>query len=189
MLNPIQQRIADGMSPLAAVFTDHTCGEACWEAREPECRCACAGRNHGCMRVEGSVQPERTAKIDGLRYVLKATCVTGTRTADRFEDSAKRAHDALYDEAMRLNLLYGGRVYKGKPDWRSWDTNVKGAPARIRNASKSQFTNWPELASYRETIATIRAAGGFCPNDIFEAWPQLLWVREDIAQKEETIAA
>src|SRR5689334_12320533 len=76
-LNPIEERIASGMNPLIAFLTEATCGDACWSAREDICRCSCGGKNHGCMRDESGQRPERTAKIDGVRYVLKAADVQG----------------------------------------------------------------------------------------------------------------
>ncbi len=71
-LNPIQQRIADGMKPIAAYLTEHTCGEACWEAREDICRCACGGRNHGCMRSADGVQPARKGRGDLAMDIAEA---------------------------------------------------------------------------------------------------------------------
>jgi len=173
-LNPIQRRIASGMGIFAAVFTDHTCGEACWEAREDTCRCCCGGENHGCMRSPDGIRPTRTAKIDGLRYVLKATAVSGHRSSDHV---LLVARSAVYDEAQRLNEAHGGQTH-----WRSWDTNVKRAPARIRNAGKDQLARWPELASYRASIEQIKAAGRYCVGELMDASPILLWVREDLSE-------
>lgn len=175
-LNPIQQRIADGMSPLVAVFTEATCGEACWEAREDLCRCSCFGRNHGVMRTADGTRPQRTAKIAGLRYVLKATA-PDCRVTVETDQSKIAAHDGLYDEHKRLHLKY-------HPDrhYRVWDMNCRGAVARIKNASKSQL-NWQELTSYREIIEAIKARR-HAPIEWMREWPQLLWVREDIVAKE-----
>lgn len=174
-LNPIQQKIAEGMNPLVAFFSEHTCGEACWEAREDVCRCSCFGKNHGCMRDASGARPERTAKIDGMRYVLKATCVAGAPEY-RSDPATSAARSDVYAECKRLNDAFGGRRFA------SWDTNVRHAPARIRNASKDQLARWPELASYRENIFAIKDSGHYCMNDIIEAWPQLLWVREDLSE-------
>ena len=41
-----------------SMITGHTCGDACWHARDIECRCSCGGRNHGIM-ARGGDQPER----------------------------------------------------------------------------------------------------------------------------------
>jgi len=60
------------LSGIAAFPSEATCGEACWEAREDICRCSCGGRNHGCLRSADGVRPERSAKLNGHRYVLKA---------------------------------------------------------------------------------------------------------------------
>jgi hypothetical protein len=53
---------------LAAIYTETTCGEACWFAREDTCRCSCNGRNHGCLKVEGAERPPRTRRVQGVRY-------------------------------------------------------------------------------------------------------------------------
>jgi len=110
------------------------------------------------MRSPDGVRPQRTARIDGVRYVLKATAP---------DDSDNPARAEIYKTAKELN----------GPNYRSWDTNVKGAPARIRNATKDQLARWPELASYRESIEKIKQ-GRYCQMDIYEAWPTLLWVME-----------
>ncbi len=131
-LNPIPKRIAEGMSPLAAFLTDATCGEACWHAREEVCRCSCGGKNHGCLKTTNGEKPERTSKINGHRYILKAV---GER---------------LWEEAVAINRSVG--PYKiGKFGYEYyWRETDIGAPARLKPASKEQLAKWEELATFKD---------------------------------------
>lgn len=161
-MNPIEAKIAAGMHPLMAFLSEATCGEACWEAREDVCRCSCGGKNHGCLRSTDGVRPVRNAKIDGFRYELKAV---GT---------------GLYNEAEAINRANGYRSIEKISDtltyhyW--WHETDKGAPARLKNATKDQLARWPELAAYREKIAQLQAANE-CYAVYIKEWPELLWVR------------
>ena len=49
-----------------------TCAEACWNAREDVCRCACNGANHGCLLVNGAPAPGRTKRTADTRWRLHA---------------------------------------------------------------------------------------------------------------------
>lgn len=161
LMNPIQRKIASGVSPIIAFLSEATCGEACWEAREDICRCSCGGKNHGCMRTADGIRPVRTAKIDGMRYELKAV------------------GENLYSEAETINRANGPRsVQKITADltytyW--WDSTDRGAPARVKPATKAQLAAWPELAQWREEHAILNAEGRHAP--IEYKWPYLLWVR------------
>lgn len=143
-LNPIQQRIKEGMSPIQAFLTDATCGEGCWEAREEVCRCSCGGKNHGCMKIEGT-RPDRTAKIDGFFYKLIFSSIgmpwkeyeEKMKTVPNFPCDCGKEHKA----GLRT-------VEKGM--WHYyWKETDKGAPYRIKPASKQQLEKWPELESYK----------------------------------------
>jgi len=161
-MNPIEQRVAAGMSAIAAFLTEATCGEACWQAVEEVCRCSCGGKNHGCMRTADGVRPQRTAKIDGYRYTLQAV---GTD---------------LYDAAVAINKAAGFKAIDKISDTLtyhySWSETDKGAPARLKSASQKQIDTWPELASAREAIAAVKAST-HCYNDVINVWPSLLWVK------------
>src|SRR5580692_7655269 len=52
------------------IFSEQTCGEACWSAREDECRCSCGGKNHGILRTATGTRPARESKIAGVRHTL-----------------------------------------------------------------------------------------------------------------------
>lgn len=163
-LNPIQRKIAQGMSPLIAFLSEATCGEACWEAREDVCRCSCGGKNHGCLRSPDGVRPVRNAKIDGYRYELKAV-----------------GHDGLYDEAKAINKAAGYKAVDRVTDTLiyhyNWSETDKGAPARLRKATKEQVAKWPELKAYREQIDSIKSHDRWAWIDVERAWPDLLWVK------------
>lgn len=154
-MNPVEQRIAEGMSPIAAFLTEATCGEACWEAREDICRCSCGGKNHGCLRSKDGVRPVRNAKIDGFRYELKA--VDGD----------------VYGEAKAINDQVERKI--GGYTYHPTETEA-GAPARVKRASKDQLAKWPELAAARARIAEIDARR-HCFIEIDRVWPYLLWVK------------
>lgn len=156
---PIERNISAGMSPIIAFLSEATCGEACWEAREDVCRCSCGGKNHGCMRTADGTRPTRTAKIDGLRYELKAV-----------------GRD-LYKEATAINRAAPERKsYDGRYSY-SWNENEKGAPARLKRATKDQVAKWLELSAAREEIDRIKSDPQHCYMDIDKVWPYLLWVK------------
>jgi hypothetical protein len=159
-LNPIEKKIAAGMSPLVAFLTNATCGEACWQAREDVCRCSCGGRNHGCMRTADGARPTRNSKIDGIRYELKAI-------------------GDVYAEAEAINKAAGDKHVK-IGNWEAdypWQTTETGAPARVKKATKDQVAKWPELSSARQAIEAIKSTGRYCWHDIDKVWPDLLWVK------------
>jgi len=126
------------MTGIQAILTPTTCGEACWKAEELVCRCSCGGKNHGCLKTEDGIRPTRTAKIDGIRYELKAV-----------------NSQEVYDEAERINKESGPResiayTQGGKPTDYPWAYTDPGAPARVKHATTSQLAGWPELAAWRE---------------------------------------
>jgi len=153
-MDPIEQRITDG---LIAIFTDATCGDACWHAVEDVCRCSCGGKNHGCLRTAEGVRPTRTSKIDGHRYELKAV-------GPKVWVEGRKINNA----APRRSISTCGYTYR-------WEYTDKGAPARVKPASKDQLAKWPELAGAREAIANLPER--HCYIDKMKLWPSLLWVK------------
>lgn len=148
---------------ISAFISESTCGEACWCAREDACHCSCGGKNHGVLREGNGDSPARTAKIDGVRYELKAVGPN------------------LYCEAEAINGAAGDcAVHKlGTQTYRyPWTETDKGAPARIKRARKDQLAKWPELKAYRERIEALQQAGE-CQAVWDEHWPQLLWGKTD----------
>jgi hypothetical protein len=158
-LNPIQKKTNAGMNSIVAFLSEATCGAACWEAREDVCHCSCGGKNHGCMRGADGTQPQRTAKIDGFRYVLAAV-------------------DASYGDAARINDSFGKCRRIGSFAY-GWSETDKGAPARLKLASDTQMASWPELKSYREAREEVQRRVSWCWAEVPNK-PHLLWVREDV---------
>jgi len=117
------------------------------------------------MRTADGVQPVRSAKIDGVRYVLRAV-----------------GEYHMRGEAKEINRAGGPRKAEGTYTY-WWDDTDRGAPARVKSATKQQLANWPELTAYHEhneRIRTEQAAGiPHCFRDLQQ--PYLLWVREDVA--------
>ena len=125
----------------AAILTNATCGEACWQAREDICRCACGGKNHGCLRSADGVRPTRTSKIYKHVYELEAV--------GWYRD--------LYDLARarnRANGPYRVETIPADPEpivyTYFYHETDNGAPARLKPATKDQIARWPELAAYRD---------------------------------------
>lgn len=150
--NPIQKRLAAGMSPLAAFLTEATCGEACWEAREDVCRCCCGGKNHGCMRSENGVRPIRNCKIDGVRRELKAV------GGDAFETAR------AINEASGEPFIFAST---------STDKMFRFLPAKLKTATDSQVEKWPELAAWRDDEHWTDEHG----NRKYLNKPYLLWIK------------
>lgn len=165
-LNPIARNIAAGMTPLVAFLTEATCGEACWEAREDVCRCSCGGKNHGCMRTADGVRPTRNAKLDGSRYELKAV---GSNLYAEAE-ATNKANGPYRSEDIRQD----GKVIYTYHYW--WHETDRGAPARLKPATKDQLARWPELAAARAELQALKDAGN-CAAVYMRAWPYLLWVK------------
>jgi hypothetical protein len=133
------------MSLAAAILTNTTCGEACWQAREDICRCSCGGKNHGCLRSADGVRPTRTAKLSGKVYELEAV----------------GEHGELYDLAKARNEAngpYRTDTIPASPEpivYRYfYHETDNGAPARLKPATKDQIARWPELAAYRDLPPT-----------------------------------
>src|SRR4051812_21952548 len=125
------------LSNIISIFSDITCGEACWHAREPICRCSCGGKNHGCLTVAGGgEQPLRTCRIGGVRYELH---------------SVGFMRD-LYEPAWLINSSEGWRSIDGRAHayHYSWKETDDGSPARLKTASKAALKSWPELRGFAD---------------------------------------
>jgi hypothetical protein len=111
---------------VVAILTGHTCGEACWHARDEVCRCSCGGQNHGILnRADGS-RPERTSKKDGQVFVL-AGVAPSWREAETMRREVEASHFPGLD-----HCAYGSF------------RDAATLPVISRKASSSQL-NWPEV--------------------------------------------
>ena len=164
-LNPFEIDAAlkqHGGLAMIAILTTQTCGEPCWHAREEICRCSCGGRNHGCLRSGTGQAPERTSKIDGYVYRLKAI----GRYTDIVADAVELNRLAGWKSVDKPSLVIDGMSKSWTPEeitaarllgremWWSqykytWATTDHGAPARLKTASKSQ-RNWKELSGWKD---------------------------------------
>lgn len=153
----------DNTGLLLSVLTGATCGFACWEAREDVCRCSCGGKNHGVLRHAGAVQPQRTAKIDGIPYRLEA--VGARAEVGAVADGVNRAFGyRSIERPIRYEGLDGVRWIQYRYTWKDTDS---GAPARLKYATADQIKRWPELSAWR----------GLDRFELYQAAPSLVWVR------------
>lgn len=120
-------------------FTNHTCGPACWEAKDDVCRCECGGKNHGCLRSPDGVRPIRRSKIDGLMYELDAV------------GQHKICADKLLKELPPRKVM---KVNDQLTYTYHWGETDPGSPYRVKCATKIQIAKWPELAAYRDLSQT-----------------------------------
>ena len=112
---------------MLAILTSHTCGDACWHAREDVCRCSCGGVNHGILNAGGS-RPERTSRKDGKLYVLAGV-------APSYNSAEIMVNQLITDNFPGLDIYAYG-------DYRDELTT----PILIRKASESQL-RWEEVAA------------------------------------------
>lgn len=148
---PPRHQILIGDTKMSITLTGSTCGEACWHAKENVCHCSCGGVNHGCLLSPDGARPVRTAKIDGVRYELKAI-------------------GNVEQEAMALNAAAGITYHYAHTARQHYGYSPV---ALIRPASKSQLDKWPELKAERERISTLPAY------DWRGRTVYLLWVRSE----------
>lgn len=169
-LNPFQKLQEQGVSGLVAFLTLQTCGEACWTAREDICRCSCGGKNHGCLRTADGVQPQRMAKIDGIRYKLVGVSDQGELHKQACEINRQAGYSSVQPATKCTD--HEGKVWYNQYHY-TWRTTDKGAPARLKNATKQQIAAWAELTAYR----------GKSEFELYRNPIQLLWVREEMPPK------
>lgn len=108
-------------------LTGHTCGDACWHARELVCRCSCGGVNHGILN-NGGDRPQRTCQLDGNLYELAGIVSTWSEC----DVSRKEIQDERFP----------GLDWTGYGDYRE----EKMQPVVDRKISDTQ-ARWPEVAA------------------------------------------
>lgn len=139
------------------IFTEQTCGEACWCAKEDICRCSCGGKNHGVLRTADGIRPVRTAKIDGYRYELLA--VGERKELIPVVSKLMRELPPYRDDVVKDT---SGKEYHYTSHWRDTD---KGSPYRFKYATQVQIANWAELNQFK----------GMDRCEIYCKAPSLLW--------------
>ena len=131
--------------------TDATCSDACWYAREDDCRCICSGKNHGILRDKNGKRPDRTRRVGSRRYRLIAVC-----------KSHGDAHEFIAAWREERDIPWGVTARTSITDAYS------GSPVRTSMATRQQAAKWPELSDYREAAA----AGDW---QWYDAQPTLVW--------------
>ena len=141
-----------GIAHVKAILTAHTCGDACWYAREDVCRCSCGGLNHGVLLVPGGERPPRTRRTGKYRWQL-AGVVPGWRAACEYAAG-------LYTEiGERPPASYSIIPSWGKPPL--W---------AVCGATDAQIAKWTELAAYQGY-----ADGASCQAVAERSRPYLIW--------------
>lgn len=110
---------------IVGYLSGHTCGDACWHARDAICHCSCGGKNHGIF-ARGEAQPIRTAKINGAMYRLVEVGKHQQIEKRRFAEVIAMKHDWYFDPH---------------------------GPWLAKPATKSALKNWPELAAFQNDDA------------------------------------
>ena len=153
-----------GIEIWETLLQGHTCGEACWHAREDVCRCSCGGRNHGCLR-DGNTQPDRVCRKGQYIYKLLAVLSDDKRCGIGYSEACNLV-DRFIVKAWpegnpnRPMLDYTTGKQAVRPDGRLYfyspSADDKGIPAFARTASESQ-RRWPEATGYTEAPILVWA--------------------------------
>ena len=130
-------------NPVLAIMTGHTCGEACWHARESVCHCSCGGVNHGILN-RGGARPDRVCKIGGNLYEL-----VGIISGRYYGEYRDKLHSAMQEV---INDRFPGLDSYGYGDWRI----EKLSPILDRQVSASQL-KWAEVQAVPGAIRLIWA--------------------------------
>lgn len=149
-----------------AIQTGQSCGANCWYAHEPECRCSCAGVNHGLLLTDGVEQPRRNCTILGTRYVLGAIVGYAESMGIGWRFLNTLDPETFGKRRVRLD----GSVRFSEPT-----RNEKGAAVWVRSPTDSQ-EKWPEVAGWMADHAVERFGRTIVRT------PSLLWVRDDAAE-------
>lgn len=137
-----------------------TCGEACWHAKDTDCKCSCGGKNHGIFHRGGIA--ERTCKLNGHAYKLVAV--------DSYSNVLELQRELLAGYGvMRCYDYYGNGEYKHQTYLSQFacrgDKDVYGFPLVAKQATLSQCQRWRELSDHKNITEMERSRKA----------PYLLW--------------
>lgn len=160
---------------LVSYFSDITCGENCWSAKEDICHCSCGGKNHGIdLRGENAL---RNCKIGGYRYELVSV---GTyrdllgETEALIRDGWLKSGDArMIDGKIHLKG-YTGRWFASNHVHPTEYNSAGGRTYQLKRATLPQCLKWQELEYLK--VADDR--------DRYHIEPAILWKRADIQKPE-----
>jgi len=140
---------------MIGVYSDITCGEACWSAKEEICKCSCSGKNHGILLKKDGSRPIRSSKIRGYMYELKR--IGGYtelhRQAENLNKEAgpyrvEKYKTSVYDEVTK-EVKYVDREYS-----HYYTYTDKGTPHTVKSATPQQIEKWIELIEYKKNHNT-----------------------------------
>lgn len=151
---------------LNVIYTEATCGEACWSALEDTCRCSCGGKNHGVLKTVDGIRPIRNCKIDGVRYQLKAI----GKYSDIHKQSEELCQQAGPYKIDTYTVLNDKNEYETRDYKYYYGSTDKGSPARVKCASKLQIQNWIELGYFKSLDQY----------ELYHNMPYLLWVKVEV---------
>ncbi len=152
-------------------FSDITCGEGCWTAKEDVCKCSCNGKNHGILLTPDGKKPKRTSKIQGCMYELKGIGKY-SEIYRQAEETNKNAGPYRIDKFKLSCYAHPDKctpdcepIYKEYKYYYSYA--MKGSPAKVKVANKQQIEKWAELENYKNMNE----------DDLYRNSPYLLWVK------------
>jgi hypothetical protein len=158
-----------------AYFSDITCGDSCWKAKEEICRCSCGGKNHGIHLRGGNAI--RNAKINGYRYELVRVGI--------YTDLRSEVEQLIRDENVAKGIwkLENGETYAPRyieqGGWYKTNYvhptcyNQGGHTYVLKYASLPQCIKWPELEYFQVTNDRER----------YHANAAILWQRADLSSE------
>lgn len=133
---------------IVAFFSDMTCGENCWKAKEDVCKCECGGKNHGIQLRGGN--GIRACKINGYRYELHS--VGKRRDLLEIVENLIREDDVARGVRKIIDGAYHSwSTCASVPHWfktshvHPTEYNRGGAAYVLKYASLSQCLKWKEL--------------------------------------------
>ena len=141
---------------MISYFSDITCGEACWSAREDICKCSCGGKNHGILLTSDGTRPMRSSKISGYRYELKAI-----GKYSEISEQVRKINEGVgpYKIEKFFTYCFEHQMKDCTPECKEnhtkeykyyYDSSDRGAPAKFKCASKQQIDKWTELENYKK---------------------------------------
>ena len=143
------------------LITEHTCGEACWHAREEVCRCSCGGRNHGCLNTKDGSQPSRTRKIKNSVYQL--VTIESDNPNECRAVTMKPIHTMQY--LINRKAIAAG-LFEHYELNSSAEYCPKPLPSYVKTASEPEIKRWIELANWRQCLRTSWLGDHSMPVDL-----------------------
>lgn len=150
-------------------WSNITCGEGCWSAKEVECKCSCGGKNHG-IWLKGGKPEFRTCKLNGIVYKLLAAGNYKDLRPIQAAELNKYGVMRCYDYEGKGN--YQHQTYREHYQYRG--DKIHNFPLVIKFATLSQCAKWHELSEFKGINSIQR----------YHLEPALLW---EIVEKPEPL--